>query len=101
MPPAVTTASTQLTFAKDIWPIFNSKCGPCHVTQRQGGHNVGSEDLGIALEAAIDRQDDILRELRSKAMPPGCSRVGASTDSCVSNAQIDEIDSWYAEGSPP
>jgi hypothetical protein len=62
---------------------------------------VGSEDLGIALEAAIDRQDDILRELRSKAMPPGCSRVGASTDSCVSNAQIDEIDSWYAEGSPP
>jgi hypothetical protein len=71
------------------------------VTERLGGHNVGSADLEIALGAALERQDDILRELRSKAMPPGCARVGASVEDCVSTAELDEIAAWYSEGSPP
>lgn len=94
------TAST-LSFAKDVWPIFNSKCGPCHVTQHAGGHNVGNDNVDAALADAIRREDDVIGALRSRAMPPRCTGASRGADYCVSDAEFELIQTWFDEGSPP
>jgi hypothetical protein len=98
--PAGEMGST-LGFAKDVWPIFNSKCGPCHVTQHAGGHNVGNENVDAALADAVRREDDIIRALRSRAMPLRCTGANRGADYCVSDAELELIQAWFDEGSPP
>jgi hypothetical protein len=90
-----------LSFAKDIWPIFNSKCGPCHVTEHIGGHNVGSANKAAALADAIRREDDIISEIRSRDMPPGCSSASKSDDFCVTDTEFKQIRAWFDAGTPP
>ena len=83
-----------------MWPIFNGNCGPCHETQRAGGHNVGSDDVDISFGAAVSRRDAILHDLRVGEMPPSCDGSPGS-DGCVSQAEFDIIEEWFAAGTPP
>ncbi|HTV25548.1 MAG TPA: hypothetical protein VMG12_42925 [Polyangiaceae bacterium] len=101
MPPSSEPgAEPELSFATDVWPIFNAHCGPCHESLREGGHNVGSDDVEISFASAIANEEWILRDLASGSMPPGC-RDEQGTDVCVATTDVEIIRAWFAAGSPP
>lgn len=97
--PTDSIGTDDISFEADVWPIFNANCGPCHESQRQGGHNVGSDDIEISFEAAVGFESLILKDLLSGSMPPGCAG-GAREDACVSEAEVDVVRAWFAAGSP-
>jgi hypothetical protein len=100
-PPEEANETAGLSFETDVWPIFNEKCGSCHVTSGLGGQNIGSEDLAEALADSKDFETAVLRDLTSGRMPSGCSGEPGSGPPCVTEEDFATIESWYDEGSPP
>jgi hypothetical protein len=96
----VETASGDLSFESDVWPIFQDNCSPCHVSGNLGGHNVASDDLADAFEGAVDVEEAILSEIEGGGMPPSCGGAPGSSASCVSEDDFASIQSWYDSGAP-
>jgi hypothetical protein len=92
--------ATELAFEADIWPIFNTSCGPCHVSGGSGGQNIGSEDIPTALSDAKDFEDGVIREIESGGMPLGCGKPPGGGGNCVSEDDFQAIQDWYAAGAP-
>jgi hypothetical protein len=92
-----------LSFATDVWPIFNDKCGPaCHVTAGFGDQNIGSEDKAEALADSVAFEAAVLMDLTAGSMPPsGCGGEPGSSPGCVTAADFDTIEAWYDQGAPP
>jgi hypothetical protein len=116
------SAGDQVTFTKDIHPIFESKCsGPiCHSDKDSflPGHAVadanvayseatgpGSSDVPvyqlILLRVASENPQEVMPP--SFAMPP-CgapgSKAGIGQPGCLTQAEYDLIEKWVDEGRP-
>jgi hypothetical protein len=95
-----------LSFAKDIHPIFNTKCTPCHVTLTSGGHNIGADDVNVAYCYAIQLAPDVLELTKDGIMPPSYADPpnncmgGLDSPGCLTTAQYDLIQRWIAQGYP-
>jgi len=100
-PPVSPGEPAELSFEADVWPIFNTKCGSCHVTSGLGGQNIGSADKAEALEDSVTFEAAILMDLTSGSMPIGCGGGPGSSPSCVTQADFDTIEAWYDQGAPP
>lgn len=99
--PVAEPAAAALTFEDDVWPIFNAKCGPCHVNAGFGGQNIGSDDIAQALDDSRAFEAGVLADMESGSMPPGtCGGPPGSSDSCVSEEEFETIEEWYAAGAP-
>ena len=99
-PPATNTASADLSFDADIWPIFSSKCTPCHAGGGSGGQDVGGSDKAKALADAKRIETKLLSDLSTGRMPYGCSKPPGGGGTCVSADQFDDIKAWYEAGAP-
>jgi len=97
-PPAA--ATTELSFETDIWPIFQSECGPCHVSANLGGQNIGNDDIDAALSDAKRTEDDVIGRIENGGMPPACSGGSPGDSGCVEEADLKKIEDWYAAGAP-
>jgi hypothetical protein len=97
-PPAAST--TDLAFEDDIWPIFQSNCGPCHVSIGLGNQNIGSDDIDTALSDAKSFEDGVLREIEAGTMPPSGCGAPPGGAGCVSEDDYEAIKDWYAAGAP-
>jgi len=85
-----------------VWPIFNADCGPCHVDQDAGGHNVGGADKAAALKDAIRLNDAIVAQIKGGFMPLACGgKPPGGATACVSADDFDKIQAWVKAGNPP
>ena len=100
-PPVDPVGPAALSFETDVWPIFNTKCGSCHVTSGLGGQNIGSEDLEEALADSQAFETSILNDLTSGSMPLGCGGAPGSSPTCVTEADFETIEAWYDQGALP
>jgi hypothetical protein len=90
-------------FAADIHPILAMRCGPCHVTDFSGGHNVASADLMEAYGYASELKGIILERVNGGGMPPseaGCDGPLGSPG-CVTQAEFELMERWAAQCFPP
>lgn len=99
-PASTTTASADLKFETDIWPIFNTSCGPCHVAGSSGGQSIGNTDKTKALADAKSFKDAIISDINSGAMPLGCGKPPGGGGNCVSADDFADIKAWYDAGAP-
>lgn len=107
--------SAQLTFTRDVHPIFVAKCGDsvCHGMAGSALPAHGAQDVAVAYEAVIASSfaggpvyAEILRRIASddpfSIMPPqyaGC--MGAlGQEGCISQAEYDLIEAWVELGHP-
>jgi hypothetical protein len=88
-------------FASDVWPIFNSKCGPCHVSAGFGNQNIGSTDMDEALADAVRLEEKTLSDLNTGRMPSSCASGSPGDPGCVTVAELELIERWYEEGAAP
>ena len=95
-PPATTT----LAFEDDIWPIFNSACGPCHVSSGLGGNNIGNTDVDASFEDASRVGERVMVRIDAGEMPPGCAGGAPGDLGCVTEADYADLEEWYAAGAP-
>ena len=98
--PPASTASANLKFEADIWPIFNKSCGPCHVSVGSGGQNIGATDKTKALADAKSFKDAIIADIGSGAMPLGCAKPPGGGGNCVTAEDYADIKAWYDAGAP-
>ena len=89
-----------LSFEDDIQPIFNTTCGPCHAGQATAGVDIGNDDIDVALESARDREDRVLARIEAGTMPPGCAGGSPGDTNCISEADLADVEAWYAAGAP-
>jgi hypothetical protein len=99
-PASTTTTSADLKFETDIWPIFNTSCGPCHVAGSSGGQSIGSTDKTKALADAKSFKDAIISDISSGAMPLGCAKPPGGGGNCVSAEDFADIKAWFDAGAP-
>ena len=96
---AFADAPQQLTYERDIRPIFRAHCFDCHgaTDKLEGGLDLrlvrflkkGGES-GPAISTEVPKESFLLERLRSGDMPPGEARVPDS--------EIDIIERWIAAG---
>lgn len=98
----------------DVSPIYNQKCGPCHVTATFGGHNLGSADLAVGFGdsqlAANSADCDGLTKgacslvrIQSGSMPMGLGCTGdpttdADNESCLTAEEQSLVAAWIEGG---
>lgn len=98
----------------DVSPIYNQKCGPCHVTASFGGHNLGSADLAVGFGdsqlAANSADCDGLTKgacslvrIQSGSMPMGLGCTGdpttdADNESCLTAEEQSLVAAWIEGG---
>jgi hypothetical protein len=99
--PPASTASADLSFNADIWPIFSKSCSPCHAGGGAGGQDIGGSDKAKALADAKSFKDAIIRDINSGAMPLGCAKPPGGGGNCVSVDDFTDIKAWFDAGSPP
>lgn len=97
-PPAV--AAGDISFASDVWPIFNGQCAPCHTDLGLGGQNIGATNKSAAFDEAVDLEDAILSEIESGDMPTSCSQGALGDPGCMSESDFATIEAWYEAGAP-
>jgi len=99
-PPLATVAD--LKFETDIWPIFNTTCGPCHSAGSSGGQSIGNADKTKALADAKSFKDAILRDISGGTMPPGTcgGKPPGGAPACMSEADFADVKAWYDAGAP-
>jgi hypothetical protein len=92
-------AAGELSFASDIWPIFNGNCGPCHVS---GGivSNFGDPDVDQAFENASGFEDRVLAAIDTGRMPQTCGGGDPGSPGCLSVEDAAAIEAWYEAGTP-
>ena len=98
-----------VSFAADIHPIFEASCGPCHVTDGSGGHNVGGE-LATAYADAVRAGQTLILRVDGGGMPPpyapepnNCGDEGGDQPGdpgCLSVAQVALIQNWIDQCFP-
>jgi hypothetical protein len=98
--PPASSASADLSFATDIWPIFSASCAPCHSTIGLGGQNIAADDKAKALADAKSFKDGVVSEINSGGMPPSCGKPPGGAG-CITADDFADIKAWYAAGSPP
>jgi mono/diheme cytochrome c family protein len=96
-PPA---ADGDLSFASDIWPIFNGSCGPCHVSGGSAGRNFGDPDVDQAFEDSEDFEARVLAAIEAGSMPLSCGGGDPGSSGCLSVADAAAIEAWYEAGAP-
>jgi hypothetical protein len=97
-----------VSFERDIHPIFAQRCGPCHVTNSSGGHNVGSADLDAAYADAVELGQTLVIMIDGGGMPPpeaeppnNCAYGdGPGDPGCVPVAELELIKTWIAQCMP-
>jgi hypothetical protein len=94
------TASADLSFESDIWPIFQESCSPCHQSLGSGGQNIGSDDLDEALSDSKDFEDRVIAVIEDGSMPPGTCGAPPGGSGCVSEDDFAAIQAWYEAGTP-
>ena len=99
--PPASTASGDVSFASDVWPIFNKGCAPCHTSANYGNQNVGAADKDAAFADAKRIETKLISDLSTGRMPPGCSKPPGGGGSCVSADDFDKIQSWVEGGTAP
>lgn len=88
------------SFERDVWPIFQSQCSPCHTTLGRGGHVVGSADLATAFADATRLGTTLIDRLDGGGMPPACT--GQPGDpGCISVDDLPLIQLWIDTGMSP
>jgi len=108
-----------VTYTKDVQPIFAVKCAPCHTTDRQGMHNIGTT-YADALKPVNtpDAPSGCFKDGDAKTMPKtigectvpaimegwmpmamGCFNTPRPAE-CVSLEQQDVVTRWVAAGMP-
>jgi hypothetical protein len=101
-------APSFVSFERDIHPIFAQRCGPCHVTDSSGGHNVGSADLDIAYADAVELGQTLVIMIDGGGMPPpeadppnNCAYGdGPGDPGCVTVAELELVQAWLAQCTP-
>jgi hypothetical protein len=99
-----------VSFAGDIHPFFVEKCGPCHVTDFSGGHNVGGE-LSQAYADAVAIGSRLVQRLDGGGMPPpdapppnDCGAEGRGDqpgdEGCLSVDEVALVQSWIDQCYP-
>lgn len=94
----VATASP--SFERDLWPIFQGQCSPCHSTLGRGGHFVGSADLATAFADATRLGSTLIDRLDGGGMPPTCQGLPGDPG-CISIENLALIQLWIAGGMAP
>lgn len=89
-----------LSFASDIWPIFNGNCGPCHVTAGIIS-NFGDPDVDQAFENSEGFEAQVLNVIETGRMPQTCGGGEPGATGCLSVADAEAIEAWYEAGAPP
>jgi hypothetical protein len=98
-----------VSFAADIHPIFELSCGPCHVTLRTAGHNVGGE-LEQAYADAVRLGQELVSRIDGGGMPPpdapppnDCGANGGDQpgdEGCLTTAQVSLVQTWINQCYP-
>jgi len=99
--PPASTASADVSFVSDIWPIFNKGCTPCHTGANYGNQNVGGTDKDVAFADAKRIDTKLISDLSTGRMPPGCSKPPGGGGSCVSADDFGKIQAWVDGGTAP
>jgi hypothetical protein len=105
-----------VTYTKDIQPIFAVKCAPCHTTDMQGGHNIGTtyadalkpvNTIDAPAGCFMDVEKTMPKTIGECTLPAimegwmpmamGCFNT-PRPDTCVSTAQQDVVAAWIAGG---
>ena len=97
-----------VSFVADIHPIFAARCGPCHVLDNDGRHNVGAADVDSAYDDAVEHAEAILVRVNGGGMPPpyaeppnNCeSGNGPGDPGCVSENDFALIQAWIDQCYP-
>ena len=97
-----------VSFVADIHPIFAGRCGPCHVVDNDGRHNVGAADVDSAYDDAVEHAEAILVRVNGGGMPPpyaeppnNCeSGNGPGDPGCVSQNDFALIQAWIDQCYP-
>jgi len=93
---AAPARAQQVTFNKDIAPIIWQHCSSCHRPGQLGPFNL------VTFEDVRPRAREILRAVKSRAMPPWKPEPGYCDfegERRLSDAQIATVERWVDEGS--
>lgn len=97
------------TYNRDIQPILEVKCGPCHTTAAAGGSNHASsyEDTQKASIACDGARvyECILQRVQDGSMPEdgdctGDPAADADNARCLTAAEQQLLEAWVAAGAP-
>lgn len=95
-----------VSFALDIRPIFVASCGPCHVDENNGGHNIASDDLAAGYIQAVELGQTIVDRVNGGGMPPSYAEPPNNCDGnpgdpgCLTVAEVELIQAWLAQCTP-
>lgn len=97
-----------------VSPIYNQKCGPCHVNASFGGHNLGSGMVSEAYEdsqraassatcAGLTKGACSLIRIQSGSMPMGLGCTGdpaadVGNDACLTTEEQGLLQTWIDDG---
>ena len=117
-----TDGSSAPTYTKDVKPIFQAKCVPCHGGQGLGTHNIATDYADVKKlmpDMAFDAPDDCWKDV-DRMMPKTigeCALVDVKLgrmpyqamcsssmpedpSKCVSPSEIAILEKWVAAGMP-
>jgi hypothetical protein len=99
-----------VSFEQDVHPIFVASCGPCHVADNSGGHNVGGSDVAAAYDQAVDIGQRLVTRVDGGGMPPSyaeppndCGAEGGDQPGdpgCLTVAEVQLIQAWIDQCYP-
>ena len=104
-------SSGVVSFERDIHPIFAVHCGTCHVSDGEGGHNVGADDIAEAYDDAVGIGQELVTRVNGGGMPPSyaappndCGAQGRTDQpgdpGCLTVAQVALIQTWIDQCYP-
>jgi cytochrome c553 len=99
-----------VSFEQDVHPIFVASCGPCHVANGEGSHNVGGPDLAMAYDQAVGIGQRLVTRVDGGGMPPSyadppnnCGDQGGDQPGdpgCLTVAEVELIQAWINQCYP-
>lgn len=100
-----------VSFEQDVHPIFVESCGPCHVANGEGGHNVGGADVSDAYDDAVGIGQRLVTRVNGGGMPPSyadppndCGGQGRGDQpgdpGCLTVAEVQLIQTWIDQCYP-
>lgn len=98
-PPATRTHGTPVSFSADVEPLVVATCARCHTGNGPGTLHVRFDDAGDV----SDNAEAIAALVESRTMPPwpaSPASVPFQGDWSLSDAEIDALVTWAADGAP-
>jgi mono/diheme cytochrome c family protein len=100
-------ATTRTVFVKDVFSLFRSTCGGCHVDGSQGGFHVDSSTFPLQVGLKDNKGQKVLDRLTTddplKVMPP--SPLGKPASERGPNEPVSQLlillETWMAANAPP